>query len=48
MNCVFPDAQPYDTYFLTAFAGLLVWIKKKDMFSSIDSIVNVIPQRRLQ
>ncbi len=43
MNPIFPDAQPYDTYLLIASAGLLIWRKKKEMFTSIESITHVVP-----
>ncbi|HBG97131.1 MAG TPA: CPBP family intramembrane metalloprotease [Chromatiaceae bacterium] len=46
MNPIFPDAQPYDTYLLIAVASLIVWIKRKDMFTKRSSITEVIPNQR--
>jgi membrane protease YdiL (CAAX protease family) len=43
MNPVFPDAQPYDTYFLIAVAALIVWWNHKDMFTREGAVVEVIP-----
>jgi membrane protease YdiL (CAAX protease family) len=44
MNPVFPDAQPYDTYLLIVVAAMIVWRKRKDMFTRGGSVVEVIPQ----
>jgi len=43
MNPVFPDAQPYDTYFLLVVAALIVWWNRKDMFTKEGSVIEVIP-----
>ena len=43
MNPVFPDAQPYDTYFLLFVAALIVWWNRKDMFTKEGSVIEVIP-----
>lgn len=43
MNPVFPDAAPYDTYFLTGIAILIVGLNLKAMFRKEDAIVVVIP-----
>lgn len=43
MNPIFPDAQPYDTYFLIVAAVLIVGWSRKEMFAREDSIVEVIP-----
>lgn len=46
MNPIFPDAQPYDTYLLIAVAALIVWQKRKDMFTPKSAIVKVIPHSK--
>ena len=46
MNPVFPDAQPYDTYLLIVVAALIVWRKRKDMFTKESSVKEVIPNQR--
>ena len=46
MNPVFPDAQPYDTYLLIVVAALIVWRKRKDMFTKESSVTEVIPNQR--
>lgn len=43
MNPIFPDAQPYDTYLLIVVATLIVWRKRKDMFSREGAVTVVIP-----
>lgn len=43
MNPLFPDAQPYDTYFLIVVAVLIVWSKRNEMLTRERSIVEVIP-----
>jgi CAAX protease family protein len=43
MNPVFPDAQPYDTYFLVVFAVLIVWLCRKEMFTRKGAVTEVIP-----
>ena len=45
MNPIFPDAQPYDTYLLIVVASLIVWRKRKDMFTKESSITEVIPNQ---
>jgi membrane protease YdiL (CAAX protease family) len=46
MNPVFPDAQPYDTYFLIVVAILIVWRSHKDMLTREGAVVEVIPNRK--
>ena len=46
MNPVFPDAQPYDTYLLIVVAALIIWRKRKDMFTKESSVTEVIPNQR--
>jgi hypothetical protein len=43
MNPVFPDAQPYDIYLLIVVAAMIVWRKRKDMFTREGAVVEVIP-----
>lgn len=47
MNPLFPDAQPYDTYLLIVVAALIVWRKRKDMFTMEGSVTEVIPTHRV-
>jgi membrane protease YdiL (CAAX protease family) len=41
-NPLWPDAQPYDTYFFVLAAVVAVWINRDAMFSSKHSIKNVL------
>ncbi|WP_246514910.1 CPBP family intramembrane glutamic endopeptidase [Desulfonema limicola] len=43
MNPIFPEADPYDTYLLVIIALLLIWFKRKVMFTKETSVVEVIP-----
>lgn len=43
MNPVFPDAQPYDTYFLVVIAVLIVWLCRKETFTRKGAVTEVIP-----
>jgi len=43
MNPIFPDAQPYDTYFLIGVAVAVVWWNSKEMFSRQGAVDEVIP-----
>jgi membrane protease YdiL (CAAX protease family) len=43
MNPIWPDAMPYDTYLLMVVAIIIVVIKRKTMFTRIDSITEVVP-----
>ena len=42
MNPIFPDAQPYDTYLLIIVAIVIVWIKRKEMFSKDGAVTKII------
>jgi membrane protease YdiL (CAAX protease family) len=42
MNPIFPDAQPYDTYLLIVVASLIVWWKRKNMFTREGAVTEVI------
>jgi len=44
INPIWPDAQPYDTYFFVAAASLVVWFNRTTMLSREDAITEVIPQ----
>lgn len=44
MNPVFPDAQPYDTYFLLVAAAMIVWGNRREMFAREGGVVEVIPE----
>lgn len=43
MNPIFPDAQPYDTYFLIIIAVMIVWKKQKEMFTREGAVTEIIP-----
>jgi hypothetical protein len=43
MNPILPDAQPYDTYLFLAAAVLVVWVNRKDMFTTKCAAREVIP-----
>ena len=43
MNPIFPDAQPYDTYFLVIVAIFIVWKKQNAMLTKGESVTEVIP-----
>jgi hypothetical protein len=42
-NPLWPDAQPYDTYFFVAVAIITVWVNRDTMFTRAGSVINVIP-----
>ncbi|MGL5011462.1 MAG: CPBP family intramembrane glutamic endopeptidase [Paracoccaceae bacterium] len=42
-NPLWPDAQPYDTIFFAAAAGLAVWLNRDTMFSGHGAVTAVIP-----
>jgi uncharacterized protein len=47
-NPIWPDAQPYDTFFFVAAAVLIVWLNRKTMFSQQGSATEVIPDQSNQ
>ena len=44
INPIWPDAQPYDTFFFIAAAVLVVWFNRKTMFTKEGAVTEVIPQ----
>ena len=44
INPIWPDAQPYDSFFFVAAAILVVWINRRAMFIREGAITEVIPQ----
>jgi len=42
-NPLWPDAQPYDTYFLLAVAVIVVWLNRQRMFTTAGAVTDVIP-----
>lgn len=42
-NPLWPDAQPYDTYFFVLAALAVIWINRTSMFASSDVVTEVIP-----
>jgi membrane protease YdiL (CAAX protease family) len=43
-NPMWPDAQPYDMYLFAAFAEVVVWLNRKNMFSRGDAVIEVVPR----
>lgn len=43
INPLWPDAQPYDTYFFVLVAVVIVWLNRASMFTRADAITEVIP-----
>lgn len=46
INPLWPDAQPYDTYFFVVVAIAVVWLNRATMFRSTDAVIAVIPTSR--
>jgi uncharacterized protein len=46
-NPLWPDAQPYDTYFFVLAALAVIWVNRKSMLSSKDAVTDVIPEGSL-
>ena len=44
INPIWPDAQPYDTFFVVAAAVLVVWFNRKTMLTREYAVKQVIPQ----
>lgn len=42
-NPIWPDAQPYDTFFFVAAAIGVVWVNRKTMFRRTGAVTNVVP-----
>lgn len=47
INPLWPDAQPYDTYFFVLVAIAIVWMNRDTMFEKTDAVKVVIPERVL-
>ena len=43
INPFWPDAQPYDTWFLAAVATVVVWAKRRTMFTRAEAVTEVVP-----
>jgi len=43
INPLWPDAQPYDTWFFLVVAALIVWLNRDTMFTSTGAVTEVIP-----
>lgn len=48
INPLWPDAQPYDTYFFVLVAAAIVWLNRATMFAKTDAVTTVIPTSRQQ
>lgn len=46
MNPIFPDAQPYDSYFLIGISLVVVWLYRKEMFTKEGAVTAVIPKEK--
>ncbi len=44
MNPLWPDAQPYDSYFFVGVALIVTWLNRRTMFSRESAVVEVVPQ----
>jgi len=44
INPLWPDAQPYDTWFFVLIAGVVVWLNRDAMFSHQGAITDVLPK----
>ncbi len=45
INPFWPDAQPYDTWFLVVVAAIVVWWNRETMFTRKGAVTEVIPGR---
>ena len=43
INPLWPDAQPYDTYFFVLVAVIIVWLNRSTMFTRAGAVTEVIP-----
>lgn len=48
INPIWPDAQPYETFFFVAAAVLVVWFNRKAMFSREWGVTEVMPHAKNQ
>ena len=44
MNPLWPDAQPYDSYFFVGVALIVIWLNRRTLFSRDNAVVEVVPQ----
>jgi membrane protease YdiL (CAAX protease family) len=44
INPLWPDAQPYDTWFFVFIAAVVVWLNRDAMFSHQGAITDVLPK----
>lgn len=42
-NPLWPDAQPYDTYFFVAAAVIVTWLNRETLFTKVGAVTEVIP-----
>jgi hypothetical protein len=47
INPLWPDAQPYDTWFFVFIAAVVVWLNRDAMFSHQGAITDVLPKCNL-
>jgi len=47
INPLWPDAQPYDTYFFVLAAVVIVWLNRASMFSRAGACTEVVPPREV-
>jgi membrane protease YdiL (CAAX protease family) len=47
INPLWPDAQPYDTWFFVFIAAVVVWLNRDAMFSHQGAITDVLPKFNL-
>ena len=44
INPLWPDAQPYDTWFFVGLALLIVWFNRRHFFSRDETVIEVLPR----
>ncbi|HKJ53679.1 MAG TPA: CPBP family intramembrane glutamic endopeptidase [Gammaproteobacteria bacterium] len=44
INPLWPDAQPYDTWFFVGLAIVIVWLNRRTMLSRDGAVIEVVPQ----
>lgn len=44
INPLWPDAQPYDSWFFVGLAAVVVWLNRRDMFSRDGAVTEVLPR----
>ena len=48
INPLWPDAQPYDSYFFAGVAVVVVWLNREGMLGGRDAVTEVVPAEGLE